>query len=195
MFLKNLTLLVLFTISTFAALALADTTNIPVYRQYFHDKINNEQKLCDRGDGKLDNMFRVGNNEEVNLRISDVLFRKIDELQNWVEQNNAIEKNNDKIRYLGYIETELRFFRLAWKKKEITSGEFPKLIDNFTKILKSAEVENSLPTLLKDMPYSIAKFKPMFLLITSRTKKHKKSCISNIVDYIQMLFFQPFVLM
>ena len=90
MFLKNLTLLVLFTISTFAALALADTTNVPVYRQYFHEKINNEQKLCDRADGKVDYMFRVGNNEEVNLRISDVLFRKIDELQNWVEQNKAI---------------------------------------------------------------------------------------------------------
>jgi hypothetical protein len=154
---KNLTLLVLFTLTSFAAMAFADTSNVPVYRQYFHDKINNEQKLCDRADGKVDNMFRVGNNEEVNLRISDVLFRKIDELQNWVEQNKAIEKNNDKIRYLGYIETELKLFRLAWKKKEITSGEFPKLIDNFTKILKSAEVENSLPTLLKEMPYSIAK--------------------------------------
>jgi hypothetical protein len=98
-------------------MAFADTSNVPVYRQYFHDKINNEQKLCDRADGKVDNMFRVGNNEEVNLRISDVLFRKIDELQNWVEQNKAIEKNNDKIRYLGYIETELKLFRLAWKKK------------------------------------------------------------------------------
>lgn len=154
---KNLTFLVLFTLSSFAALAFADTSDIPVYRQYFHDKINNEQKLCDRTDGTLDNMVRVGNNEEVNLRISDVLFRKVDELQNWVEQNNAIEKNNDKIRYLGYIETELKLFRLAWKKKEITSGEFPKLIENFTKILLSAETENSLPSLLKEMPYSIAK--------------------------------------
>ena len=157
MIFKNLSFLVLFTLASFASFAIADTTNIPVYRQYFHDKINNEQKQCDRVDGILDNMFSVGNNEEVNLRISDVLFRKVDELQNWVEQNNAIEKNNDKIRYLGYIESVLKSFRLAWAKKEITSGELPKLIENFTKIIKSAETENSLPLHLKDMPYSIVK--------------------------------------
>jgi len=154
---KNLTLLVFCLLTSFASLAFADTSNIPLYRQYFHDKINNEQKQCDRIDGVLDNMLRVVNNEEVNLRISDVLFRKIDELQNWVEQNNAIDKNNDKIRYLGYIESVLKSFKLAWKKKEITAIEFPKLIDNFTKIIKSAETENSLPLLLKDMPYSIVK--------------------------------------
>jgi hypothetical protein len=169
---KNLILLVLFTMMSFAAMSFADTTNVPVYRQYFHDKINNEQKLCDRADGLLDNMFRVGNNEEVNLRISDVLFRKVDELQNWVEQNNTIEKNNDKIRYLGYIETELKLFRLAWKKKEINSSDFPKLIENFSKILKSAEVENSLPSLLKDMPYSIAKINAN---VFADNKSHKEA--------------------
>ena len=145
MIFKNLSFLVLFTLASFAVLAITDTTNVPVYRQYFHDKINNEQKQCDRVDGLVDNMFRVGNNEEVNLRISDVLFRKVDELQNWVEQNNAIEKNNDKIRYLGYIESVLKSFKLAWRNKEITTGEFPQLIENFTKIIKSAEIENSLP--------------------------------------------------
>ena len=171
---KNLTLLVLCTLTSFASLAFADTSNIPVYRQYFHDKINNEQKQCDRIDGVLDNMLRVGNNEEVNLRISDVLFRKIDELQNWVEQNNAIEKNNDKIRYLGYIESVLKAFKLAWKKKEITSLEFPNLIDNFTKIIKSAETENSLPFLLKDMPYSIVKINANVFFDNKSSKEAQK---------------------
>ena len=71
--------------------AMPDTTMIPVYRQYFHDKINNEQKLCDRADGKLDNMMRVCNNVDINLRVTDILFRKIDELQDWVESNKNIE--------------------------------------------------------------------------------------------------------
>ena len=137
--------------------ALTDTVMVPVYRQYFHDKVNNEQKLCDRADGKLDNMMRVGSNEEVNLRVTDVLFRKIDELQDWVESNKNISRNNDKIRFLGYIENELRLFRLAWRKKEISPSEFPALIDNFTAILKAQENESSIVPFITDMPLSIAK--------------------------------------
>lgn len=200
MIFKNLSFLVLFTLASFASFAIADTTNIPVYRQYFHDKINNEQKQCDRVDGLLDNMFRVGNNEEVNLRISDVLFRKVDELQNWVEQNNAIEKNNDKIRYLGYIESVLKSFRLAWTKKEITFGELPKLIENFTKIIKSAETENSLPLHLKDMPYSIVKInanvfsdnksykEAQKILYFKYCNLHPEIILTTILPYVNELF-------
>jgi len=137
--------------------AMSDTSMIPVYRQYFHDKINNEQKLCDRADGKLDNMMRVCNNVDINLRVTDILFRKIDELQDWVESNKNIEKNNDKIRLLGYIETELRLFRQSWKRKEINPNEFPLLVENFTAILKAQENETSIAPFIVDMPYSIAK--------------------------------------
>ena len=88
--------------------AMPDTTMIPVYRQYFHDKINNEQKLCDRADGKLDNMMRVCNNVDINLRVTDILFRKIDELQDWVESNKNIEKNNCKNDVKAKIQAEAK---------------------------------------------------------------------------------------
>ncbi len=136
---------------------MSDTAVVPVYRQYFHDKLNNEQKLCDKADGKMDNMMRIGNNDEVNLRVTDVLYRKIDDLQDWVESNSHIEKNNDKIRLLGYIENSLRLFRQAWKKKEIPPSEFPLLIENLTTILKAQETETSIAPFIRDMPYSIAK--------------------------------------
>lgn len=119
MFRKSI-LLVLFIFLRMLASAYSDTVTIPVFRQYFHDKINAEQLACDKVDGKSDNLMRIGNNEEVNYRISDILFRKIDELQLWVETNEKIDKNNDKIRILGYIEQELRLFRQAWKKRDST---------------------------------------------------------------------------
>ena len=137
--------------------AAADTVKVPLFRQYFHDKINHEQKLCDKADGKPDNQLKIGYNDEINSRVSDVLFRKVDELQDWVETNNDISKNNDKIRFLGYIENTLRYFRIAWKKKEINPAEFPLLIENTSIILKAHTAGESIAPYIVAMPYGIAK--------------------------------------
>ena len=142
---------------TSVAFAMPDTVTVPVFRQYFHDKVDNEQKMCDKLDGKLDNQMRFGSNEEVNLRVSDVLFRKIDDLQQWVEANNNIDKNNDKIRFLGYIESVLRLFRTSWKNKEINPNEFPFLIETFSNILKSQEKSESIVSYISPLDYPVAK--------------------------------------
>ncbi len=154
---KLFLILLLGLLSSELANAMSDTVLIPVYRQFFHDKINNEQKQCDRLDGKLDNMMRIGDNEDINLMVTDILFRKIDALQEWVEKNNNIEKNNDKIRFLGYIESELRLFRIALKKKEINPSEFPLLVENFTDIFMTQETDASIVPFIKSMNYNIAK--------------------------------------
>jgi len=143
------------------AIAHPDTVTIPVFRQYFHDKINAEQMACDRADGKSDNLMRIGNNEEVNYRISDILFRKIDELQIWVEVNENIDKNNDKIRLLGYIEQELRLFRQAWKRREIAPSEFPAVIDNFILMVKAQEKGTPLVDFIRDKSYIVARINTM----------------------------------
>ena len=43
-----------------------DTINIPLNRQFFHDKINVEKRKCDKLDGKTDNLLKVGKNEKIN---------------------------------------------------------------------------------------------------------------------------------
>ena len=124
-----------------SAFALVDTTNIPLYRQYFHDKIDAEQMACDKIDGKVDHLMRIGNNEEVNFRMTDNLFRKIDELQTWVEANDKIEKNNDKVRLLGYIEQELRLFKQAHKKREVPVTRERHVKHTEHKVYKPEELE------------------------------------------------------
>jgi hypothetical protein len=89
--------------------AFRDTTIvIPLQRRLWHDKIKTEQKLCDRADGKVDNQLRVGKNESINLHVTDALFRRVKQLQDWVEINPTIKNNNEKIRYLTYIENMLK---------------------------------------------------------------------------------------
>lgn len=137
--------------------AAADTVAVPLQRRYFHDKIDAQQKLCDKADGKTDNSFHVSNNEEINLRLTDALFRKTDALQDWVEASELVSNNNEKIRYLSYIENVLKAFRINWKKKEITPLEFPALMENFEEILKSQALGGSMASIIEKAPYEIAK--------------------------------------
>ena len=101
--------------------------------------------------------MNLTSNDEMNIRLTDVLFRKIDGLQDWIELNERISSNNQKIQLLNNIENCLRLFRFSWKKKEITSVEFPLLIDNLTEILHAQESEISIAPFIKKMPYPIAK--------------------------------------
>ncbi len=136
--------------------AFSDTFNIPVNRQYFHDKILAEQKLYDKADGKYDHTMHLGNNEEVNLHMTDVLYRRIDELRIWIETNEKISKNNDKIRLLTNIENTLKIFRQTWKKKNISPQMFPLLIEQMTAIIHAQETETSVVPFISQQSYEIA---------------------------------------
>lgn len=138
------------------ALSVTDTLTIPVQRQYFHDKVDVEQKQLDRLDGKTDRQVRLSNHEEVNARVSDVLFRKVDELQVWVERQQEATSNNDRIKMLGYVENELRLLRLALKKKEIQPTEVPFVMERFTVLLKSRPARTSIVPYIEPLSYAIA---------------------------------------
>ena len=145
---------VLFSTRVFAA---SDTLKIPLYRQYFHDKINNEQLLLEKSDGKSDGSLHASQHEEINLRLTDVLFRKIDDLQNWIESNDSISSNNDKIRLLAYIEKTLMTFRATWKKKQISISEFPSLIESMEAIINAQQNASvSIVPFMDNLSYPVA---------------------------------------
>lgn len=154
---KFIYLFFLFITAGLESFAASDTLMIPLQRRYFHDKVDAQQKLCDKADGKTDGQFRTSSNEEINLRLTDELFRKVDALQEWVESNDQIANNNEKIRFLSYIENVLRDFRIGWKKKEISPLDFPALMENFEGIIKSQATGGSMAPLIAAVPYNIAK--------------------------------------
>lgn len=147
----------LFFIATSGSARTLDTVNIPLSRQGFHDKIDKEQQLTDKADGKLDNSLHAGKNEEINLQVSDALFRKTDDLQIWVESNASLPTNNDKVRYLRYIEDLIRTFRNSWNSKDIKPVMFPTLLNHFESILKNMPAGTSLLPAIEASPYEVAK--------------------------------------
>jgi hypothetical protein len=140
-----------------SAFAYYDTIKPPIERQLRHDKINEEQKLLDKTDGKTDGLIKVSASEEITLAITDALMRRVDDLQNSIERNKKIASNNEKIRYLLYLETLLRNFRTDWRIHKINVLYAPKLVDNFEKIMQATIDSVSMAPLIDAMPYEIAK--------------------------------------
>ncbi len=86
-FLFNFFLLISFLPVSAAA---SDTTNIPISRRIFHDRIKEEQRLADKADGRLDGIVKVSPNPDVNLQVTDALIRKINVLRNDIEINTSV---------------------------------------------------------------------------------------------------------
>ena len=139
----------------FFSLANGDTTTIPLNRQVFHDKIKAEQKRADRADGRLDGLIKVSTNPEVNLQVTDAIFRKVNVLRNDIEIDTQLATNNDKIRYLRYVESLVRDFTNSWRTHKIAPTLAPLLVDNFTEIMFANIKGESMASLILKVPYDV----------------------------------------
>lgn len=118
------------------AFAKIDSTIIPLQRQLNHELIIAEQVKCDKADGTQDGMIKVSTNDEINLQVTDAIFRRISALADYIETNKKIATNNDKIRQLNYVHQLVTNFRIAWINKKIDPIMAPQLVDNFEQILR-----------------------------------------------------------
>ncbi len=154
---NRIILLLIFSITGLHSFAFDDTLHVPLMRQSFHDKIIAEQRQLDKVDGKQDNHLTINSNEEINLHVTDAVFRKTEALRKWVEDNNELNSNNEKVRYLRYIENMLKYFRIAWRQRAINPTAFPALRDNFEKMLIANLQGKSLLPYIQSSSYEIAK--------------------------------------
>ncbi len=154
---NRIILLLIFSIAGGHSFALDDTLHVPLMRQSFHDKIIAEQRQLDKADGKQDNHLTISANEEINLHVTDAVFRKTEGLRKWVEDNNELNSNNEKVRYLRYIENMLKYFRIAWRQRAINPTAFPALRDNFEKMLKANLEGKSILPFIQSASYEIAR--------------------------------------
>jgi hypothetical protein len=163
----------------------ADTVKIPMSRLGFHDKINNEQQLLDKADGKLDNYLHVLKNDEINLQISDALFRKVDELQNWIETNESIASSNEKVRSLRLIENLLKSFRAGWRNKEIKPVALPELVATFDQAIKSVAAGKSI------LPYIQASSYPVAKIVAGVFSDNKEYALADEIVYLKFTELNP----
>ena len=135
--------------------AQCEQLTIPFQRVRFYDRIKEEQHKCDQLDGKADSSIAVGTNNEVNIQVTDALYRKIANILCFIETDVRIASNNDKIRQLNFVEEIVRSFRINVKSQKINPAYAPLLIDNFEKILKANLDSQSMAPLILAVPYEV----------------------------------------
>ena len=142
----------------FDAVAFSDTTNIPIGRKSRHDDIRKEQINIDKLDGKFDGMVSAGADENINNQLADALYRKPNEMRQWIETNDTqLPTNNDKVRYLRNVAEILNYFKISRKLNEIKITELPALLNTFEKMLKAKVSGESILPFLQASSYMVAK--------------------------------------
>ena len=171
---KNTFLILLLLICRANAFAITtDTIKVPFQRQLFHDKINQEQKLLDKTDGKIDGLIKVSSHNDINLAVTDVLIRGINELQDSVEVNKKIPGHREKVMYLNYIERVVREFRNGWKQQLLDPLYAPILIDNFKKIMIADIDSLSMVQYIEAVPYEVGRINTEIFSANSGYKQSK----------------------
>lgn len=134
-----------------------DTTNlvIPPGRIYFHDKVDKQQKAIDKLDGKKDNLVNLTKNDDINLQITDAFIRKIDELQRNIELDSALKTNNDKVRYLSYLDKLLLDFTLQYRAGRFPATMAPQLVSFYTELMKENIKGQNMAPLVNQMPFEV----------------------------------------
>jgi len=168
----------------------------------FHDKIKAEQKRADKVDGRLDGLIKVSTNPEINLQVTDAIFRKINVLRNDIESNTLLATNNDKIRYLRFVESLLREFTNNWRLRKISPALAPLLVDNFREMMTANLKGESIAPFIQKAPYEIGLINPEIFAENPGYKESQKmlflkfcslypdKILANIGPYVD----EPFVI-
>lgn len=183
-----------------------DTTNIPLSRQVFHDKIIAEQRRADKADGHLDGLIKVSANADINLQVTDAIIREVNVLRNDIESNTAMPTNNDKVRYLRYVEDLVRDFTNGWKAHTFTPSLAPLLVENFNEILKVNIKGQSMAPYILNAPYEVGMINARIfnenpgyeesrvILFRKFCKLHPDKILANIGPYVNEPFADTLVI-
>src|SRR5215211_2861665 len=134
----------------------------PIGRVLWHDRIDREQKNALKADGKADQLFYAGNNEDINYYVSQTLTQRIDALQCKIEQDTAIGDQKKKAYLLG-MERILKNFIVGYRNRQFVPSRFPSLIESFETAMEKDKRGESIEPIIDQSPYEAGK-----LLVSSQ---------------------------
>lgn len=144
--------------------SIADTIVIPkgyepeFRRQINHSGIDAEQKGILASDGVNDPFFSPTANEEVNIMLTRVLTRKVDQLQYMIETDKGFD-HRLKVNYLKGLENVLKNFKQNWKArnaKRANPVRFPEVLMGYMKCMDADRKGLSIEPIVRELPYDVA---------------------------------------
>ncbi|TDX00132.1 hypothetical protein [Dinghuibacter silviterrae] len=134
-----------------------DTTKIriPLNRQIFHDRIDDEQVKADLMDGKRDTLLHISPSPAINKQASDAIFKQVDWLQWRIEADMRIPGTNEKIKYLRDLEDLVKDFQNRWREHKFSPELTAALVRDFQKVMDMDIKGGSIEDLIQEMPYDV----------------------------------------
>lgn len=103
---------------------------IPLMRRIFHENVDKNQKAIDKLDKKEDRSFNATSDSEVNQQISYSLFNKVDQIQDNIEADTALDANQ-KIKFLRSLYEALASFENSYRSRDLKADQLPDLINAY----------------------------------------------------------------
>jgi hypothetical protein len=129
----------------------------PLSRQLRHDYVDQAQRNALRADGKADNEFYAGNNDEVNYQVTQTLTKRVDNLQCLIE-TDTLTKEQKKISYLKGLQLILQNFTNAYRSRQMLPSHLPAIFDAYQAAMSLDEQGESIVPLVQRSSYEVGNF-------------------------------------
>ncbi|MRG47764.1 hypothetical protein GFS24_21755 [Chitinophaga sp. SYP-B3965] len=107
---------------------------IPIQRQIFHDNIDKEQVTADKFDSKTDNYIKVGDDEAINLQVTNALIKQVDDIQIEIEKDTALDQRL-KVKYLSGLQQVLKDYNSKRAFRRIDAAEAPSIVQAYRSMM------------------------------------------------------------
>lgn len=115
-------------------LAQPQQVKIPIQRQIFHDNIDKEQVTADKFDSKTDNYIKVGDDEAMNLQVTNALIKQVDDIQLEIERDTALDQRL-KVKYLSGLQQVLKDYNSKRAFRRIDAAEAPAIVQAYRNMM------------------------------------------------------------
>ena len=117
-------------------------------RMLWHDKVDDQQKKI--------SSEKFPRDESVKLMVTDALSRRVDQLQQDIELDSTMNRNQ-KIRYLLGLENLVKEYNLTRGNRDFPSSMAPALVDAFEEAMALDRKDQSIQPVIEKNKYGIGK--------------------------------------
>ena len=128
----------------------------PIGRALWHDRIDREQRNVLKADGRADQTFKAGTNEDINYLVTQAIIHKVDDLQCQIEKDSTLGDQKKKAYLLG-VERLLKSFASEFRARQFTASRFPLLLETYQLAMEKDKANESIEPLIEKSNYEIGK--------------------------------------
>ncbi len=159
----------------------ANSFKIPTDRMLFHDLVDRQQKLLLEDRDSL----RISNDDAVNLEVTDVFIRQVDEMQQKIESDTATT-GQVKVKSLKSLETVLKGYNRFRNKKDYPATIAPALFAAFKEAMDLDRNGKSIQPVIAKNGYGVGKILVECFLFPNENAGVKDSRQMLIRKYLEL---------